>query len=171
MRAVCPSASVQLPPAAVTVDLGSAQYCKKFYFFVYFIAVSTGFNFLRNKGSEATCSRREFSCLCAAPVLPHSGNWGLCQRNAGPDARAAVCSVQTSTHAPPLAAQCCLHLTCAAARHAWAGCFRAACLIGAWQGTSLGEQGGGGGVYHHAAAQGWFFLSAPRAAPGSPPLA
>lgn len=42
---------VACPPVAgaVTVAPGNFQYCKKFYFFVYCIAVSTGLNFLQNK--------------------------------------------------------------------------------------------------------------------------
>lgn len=101
MRAVCPSASVQLPPAAVTVDLGSAQYCKKFYFFVYFIAVSTGFNFLRNKGSEATCSRRVSSAVCVRRLSYPTPGTGASVRETPaltPELRFARCK---PAHMPP----------------------------------------------------------------------
>lgn len=49
---------------------GGFNTVKKLNFFVYFIAVSTGFNFLQNKGSEATCSGGVSSAasVCLAPL-------------------------------------------------------------------------------------------------------
>lgn len=49
---------------------GGFNTVKNLNFFVYFIAVSTGFNFLQNKGSEATCSGGVSSAasVCLSPL-------------------------------------------------------------------------------------------------------
>ena len=48
-RAPCPRARLWLPPAAVTVALGSNQYCKKFYFLYILLLYLQALTFCRIK--------------------------------------------------------------------------------------------------------------------------